>query len=68
VDYSNQYGGITKLIEWGGNLIIVFEHAIALAKVNENALIPTDDGTLIAVGAIKPLSTTPIMISTDFGS
>ena len=68
VDYSNQYGGITKLIEWGGNLIIVFEHAVALAKVNENALIPTDDGTLIAVGAIKPLSTTPIMISTDFGS
>jgi hypothetical protein len=46
----------------------VFEHAVALAKVNENALIPTDDGTLIAVGAIKPLSTTPIMISTDFGS
>ena len=68
VDYSNQYGGITKLIEWNGDLLIVFEHAIALAKVNENALIPTDDGTLIGVGAVKPLATTPIMISTDFGS
>lgn len=68
VDYSNQYGGITKLVEWRGNLVIVFEHAIALAAVNEKALIPTDDGTQIAVGAVKPLATTPIMISTDFGS
>lgn len=68
VDYSNQYGGIVKLVEWKGNLIIIFEHAIALAQVNQNALIPTDDGTQIAVGAIKPLATTPIMISTDFGS
>ena len=68
VDYSNQYGGITKLVEWRGNLIIVFEHGVALAAVNEKALIPTDDGTQIAVGAVKPLATTPVMISTDFGS
>ena len=68
VDYSNQYGGITRLIEWGGNLIIVFEHAVGLVMVNQNALIPTDDGTQIAVGAVKPLQSTPIMISTDFGS
>jgi hypothetical protein len=68
VDYSNQYGGITKLVEWGGNLIIVFEHAVGLAMVNQNALIPTDDGTQIAVGAVKPLASTPVMISTDFGS
>ena len=68
VDYSNQYGGITKLIEWGGNLVIVFEHAVGLAMVNQNALIPTDDGTQIAVGAVQPLQSTPVMISTDFGS
>ena len=36
--------------------------------VNEKALIPTDDGTQIAVGAVKPLATTPVMISSDFGS
>lgn len=68
VDYSNQYGGITRLVEWGGNLIIVFEHAVGLAAVNQNALIPTDDGTQIAVGAVKPLASTPVMLSTDFGS
>ena len=68
VDYSNQYGGITKILEWRGNLVIVFEHAVALAAVNEKALIPTDDGTQIAVGAVKPLATTPVMISSDFGS
>lgn len=68
VDYNNQWGGIMKLVEWQGNLVIIFEHAIALASVNQNALIPTDDGTKIAVGAIKPLSSTPIMISTDIGT
>lgn len=68
VDYSNQYGGITKILEWSGNLIIVFEHAVGLAAVNQNALIPTDDGTQIAVGAVKPLASTLVMLSTDFGS
>jgi hypothetical protein len=68
VDYNNQHGGIMKLVEWQGNLIIIFEHAIALASVNQNALIPTDDGTKISVGAIKPLTSTPVMISTDIGT
>ena len=68
VDYNNQHGGIMKLVEWQGNLIIIFEHAIALAAVNQNALIPTDDGTKIAIGAIKPLASTPIMLSTDIGT
>ena len=67
-DYSNQYGGIMKLMEWNDNLCVVFEHAVGIVKVNRDALIPTDDGTKIAVGAIKVLSDTPIMLSTDFGS
>jgi hypothetical protein len=57
-----------KLMEWNDNLCVVFEHAVGIVKVNRDALIPTDDGTKIAVGAIKVLSDTPIMLSTDFGS
>ena len=68
VDYPNTYGGITKLIEWNGDLVVIFEHAIGLAKVNQNALIPADDGTQIAIGAVKPLATTLQMFSIDFGS
>ena len=67
-DYSNQYGGIMRLVEWGGNLIVVFEHAIGLAQVNQNAMIPTDDGTNIQIGAQKVLSDTLTMISTDVGT
>lgn len=67
-DYSNEYGGITKIVEWAGNLIVIFEHAIGLLAVNQDSLIPTDDGTKIAVGAVKVIKNTMQMISTDYGS
>ena len=67
-DYSGQYGGIVKLVEWAKNLVIVFEHAIAFVRVSEDVMLPTDDGTKIAVGAVKAISDTPIFISTDYGS
>ena len=67
-DYPNQYGGITRLIEWGGNLIVIFEHAIGIAQVNQNAFIPTDDGTKIQIGAQNVLPETLTMISTDYGT
>lgn len=57
-DYPNQYGGITKILEFSGNLLVIFEHGIGLALINQNALIPTDDGTKISLGASKPLSET----------
>ena len=67
-DYPNQYGGITKILEFSGNLLVIFEHGIGLALINQNALIPTDDGTKISLGAIKPLSETLQMFSTDYGT
>lgn len=67
-DYSNQYGGITKLVQWLDNLVVIFEHGIGIATVNANVLIPTDDGTSISVGAVKVIPDTLKMLSTDYGT
>lgn len=67
-DYPNQYGGLVKLISWGQGLIAVFEHAIAFIPVNQRALIPTDDGTEIAVGAVKVIPEALTVISDTYGS
>ena len=37
-DYSQEYGGITKLIGFEGHLLVVLEHAIGIATVNERIL------------------------------
>lgn len=37
-DYNPEYGGITKLVEIGGHLLVVFEHAIGLCEINANQL------------------------------
>ena len=37
-DYSQEYGGITKLIGFEGHLLVVLEHAIGIATVNERVL------------------------------
>lgn len=34
-DYSKEYGSITELMEWYGNLLVVFEHGVGLIPVNE---------------------------------
>lgn len=67
-DYPNQYGGIMKILEYNNNLLVIFEHGIGLAVINREALIPTDDGTKLNIGAIKPLSDTLQMITTDYGT
>lgn len=66
-DYSNQYGGIIKLVSWRDNLIVVFEHAIALLPINQQTLLQASD-TQIAVGAAKLIPDTLTIISDTYGS
>ena len=37
-DYTREHGSITKIVELGGNLIVVFEHGIGFLEVNERAV------------------------------
>ena len=65
VDYTREYGEITKLISLNSNLLIIFEHGIAVAPVNQTAVQQTA-GQLVATSRVLP--ETPTVISDMFGS
>lgn len=65
VDYTREYGEITKIISLNSNLLIVFEHGIAIAPVNQQA-IQQSAGQLIATSRVLPEA--PMVISDMFGS
>ena len=65
VDYTREYGEITKLISLNSNLLIIFEHGIAVAPVNQTAVQQTS-GQLIATSRVLPEA--PTVISDMFGS
>lgn len=65
VDYTREYGEITKLISLNSNLLIIFEHGIAVAPVNQTAVQQTS-GQLVATSRVLPEA--PTIISDMFGS
>ena len=67
-DYPKTYGQITKLIEFRGNLICVFEHGIALIAVNERALAGEGAGGNVFINTSNVLPENPMIISDTFGS
>ena len=65
VDYTREYGEITKLISLNSNLLIIFEHGIAVAPVNQTTVQQTS-GQLVATSKVLPEA--PTVISDMFGS
>ena len=65
VDFTRQYGEITKILALGGYLLIVFEHGVAMSAVNEKN-VQEVAGKLIATS--KVLSDTPTILSNTYGS
>ena len=65
VDYTREYGEITKLISLNSNLLIIFEHGIAVAPVNQ-ATVQQTSGQLVATSRVLPEA--PTIISDMFGS
>lgn len=62
-DYPINYGGITKIIPWGGGLYVVFEHGIAYAPINETVSI---GDRIVRTGDVLPEKLQ--MISETYGS
>lgn len=54
VDYSSNYGGITRIMEYQGNLAIIFEHGIGISQIGQNES--------------SVLSETPLIVSNQYGS
>lgn len=67
-DYPKTYGQITKILEFNGNLVCVFEHGVALISVNERALAGEGAGGNIYINTSNVLSETPVILSNTFGS
>jgi hypothetical protein len=67
-DYPTEYGSITKLVNVGGNLLCVFEHAVGIIPINEKALLSTEQGASIHLYGEKVLGEQIKWLSTDYGS
>ena len=68
-DYSKEYGSITELMEWYGNLIVVFEHGVGLIPINEKVQVTNSGGdNEVYINSNKVLPERSLMISKTFGS
>lgn len=68
-DIDAQYGAITKIVSWGVNLFVVFEHGCGLLAVNPKALLQTTTEQNIHIYGAEVLSNQlDAIVSQDFGS
>ena len=67
-DYTKIYGGIVKLIDINSNLLIIFEHGVALVAVNERVLAGNGDGGSVFINTQNVLPQTPLILSDIYGS
>jgi len=67
-DYSQEYGGISKLINYEGHLLVIFEHAICLAVINERILTGTGEGEPVFINTNNVLPEELTVISDTYGT
>lgn len=67
-DYSQEYGSIQKLVGFEGYLLVVFEHAIGIAVVNERILAGTGDGEPVFINTKNVLPEELTIISDTIGT
>ncbi len=67
-DYPKTYGSITKIIEFRGNLLCIFEHGVSLIPINERAVAGEGSGGNIYINTSNVLPENPKVISDIFGS
>ena len=67
-DYSQEYGSIQKLVGFEGYLLVVFEHAIGIAVVNERVLAGNGDGEPVFINTENVLPEELTIISDTYGT
>ena len=67
-DYPTTYGGIMKILEVKNSLLVVFEHGIGLAPVNERIMTGSGAGGSVSINTSNVLPETLNMITTDYGT
>ena len=67
-DYSQEYGSIQKLVGFEGYLLVVFEHAICIAVINERVLAGQGDGEPVFINTKNVLPEELTVISDTYGT
>ena len=67
-DYPMTYGAITKIIEFSGNLIVIFEKGVGLIPINERAVAGQGDGGNVFINTSNVLPQNPKILSNMYGS
>ena len=67
-DYSQEYGSITKLVNLQGNLVVIFEHAIGVAVINERILAGTGDGDPVFINTKNVLPEELSIVTDTYGT
>ena len=67
-DYNSNYGAITKIIEWFGNIVVIFERAVCLLPVNERVIGGNGDGGEVAIYNYGVLGNKLLPLNNNYGS
>ena len=67
-DYSAEYGSIIKLVGFEGHLLVVFEHAIGLAPINERILAGQGEGEPVFINTKNVLPEELTIITDTYGT
>ena len=67
-DYPIVYGGITKLLEFAGQLFCIFEHGVALIPVNERVVAGSGAGGDAFINTSNVLPENPNVLSDMYGT
>ena len=67
-DYSQEYGSIQKLIGFEGYILVIFEHGIGIAVVNERVLAGNGDGEPVFINTQNVLPEELTIITDTYGT
>lgn len=67
-DYSQEYGSIQKLVGFEGHILVVFEHGIGLAVINERILAGTGEGEPVFINSRNVLPEELTIITDTYGT
>lgn len=67
-DYSQEYGSIQKLVGFEGYLLVIFEHAIGIAVINERILSGQSDGEPVFINTNNVLPEELTIVTDTFGT
>ena len=67
-DYSQEYGSIQKLVEQNGNLVVIFEHGIGIATINERILLNGEENNPVFINTQNVLPEELIILTNTYGT